>query len=147
MTTKPLEVRLTISHFFLKTHVLFYITLLAHSSGSSRMYRKSTDKLLCEACSSSLFYGLKLQIEPHPTRCHYPLITYLTSLNGVKIVTFPASCSSFTIPTLPISLINFENSLAKALDNSSSESSSITVAVFSTTLADPDEKSRIKSSS
>ena len=36
--------------------------LLALSSGSSRMYRKSTDKLLCEVGSFSLFYGLKLQL-------------------------------------------------------------------------------------
>jgi hypothetical protein len=53
--------------------------LLALSSGSSRMYRKSTDKLLCEVCSLSPFYGLK----PHPTRWHYPLITYL-NLGNVK---------------------------------------------------------------
>ena len=44
--------------------ILYYLggPLLALSSGSSRMYRKSTDKLLCEVCSLSLFYGLKLQL-------------------------------------------------------------------------------------
>ena len=45
--------------------LLYYLggPLLALSSGSSRMYRKSTDKLLCEVCSLSLFYGLfKLQL-------------------------------------------------------------------------------------
>ena len=33
--------------------ILYYLggPLLAFSSGSSRMYRKSTDKLLCEVCS------------------------------------------------------------------------------------------------
>ena len=77
MTTKPLEVR----QFFVKSMAYFYYLggpLLALSSGSSRMYRKSTDKLLCEVCSLSPFYRLKLQIEPHLTRCHYPLMTYLT---------------------------------------------------------------------
>ena len=41
--------------------ILYYLggPLLALSSGSSRMYRKSTDKLYC---SLSLFYGLKLQL-------------------------------------------------------------------------------------
>ena len=38
------------------------VPLLALSSGSLRMYGKSTDKLLCEVCSLSLFYGLKLQL-------------------------------------------------------------------------------------
>ena len=44
--------------------ILYYLggPLLALSSGSSRMYRKSTDKLLWEVCSLSLFYGLKLQL-------------------------------------------------------------------------------------
>ena len=44
--------------------ILYYLAgpLLALSSGNSRMYRKSTDKLLCEVCSLSPFYGLKLQI-------------------------------------------------------------------------------------
>ena len=80
MTTKPLEVRLTIWQFFeYLWPILYYLggPLLALSSGSSRIYRKSTDKLLCEVCSLSPFYGLKLQIKPHPTRCHYPLMTYL----------------------------------------------------------------------
>ena len=59
--------------------ILYYLggPLLALSSHSSRMYRKSTDKLLFEVCSLSPFYGLNLQIEPHPTRCHYPLMIYL----------------------------------------------------------------------
>ena len=44
--------------------ILYYLAgpLLALSSGCSRMYRKSTDKLLCKVCSLSLFYGLKLQL-------------------------------------------------------------------------------------
>ena len=44
--------------------ILYYLggPLLALSSGSSRMYRKSTDKLLCEVFNLSLLYGLKLQI-------------------------------------------------------------------------------------
>ena len=44
--------------------ILYYLggPLLALSSGSSRMYRKLTDKLVCEVCSLSPFYGLKLQI-------------------------------------------------------------------------------------
>ena len=44
--------------------ILYYLggPLLALSSGSLRIYRKSTDKLLCEVCSLSLFYGLKLQL-------------------------------------------------------------------------------------
>ena len=65
--------------------ILYYLggALLALSSGSSRMYRKSTDKLLCKVCSLSLFHGLKLQIEPHPpTRCHYPLMTYLNQIEA-----------------------------------------------------------------
>ena len=43
--------------------ILYYLggPLLSLSSGSSRMYRKSTDKL-CEICSLSLFYGLELQL-------------------------------------------------------------------------------------
>ena len=66
--------------------ILYYLggPLLALSSGSSRMYRKSTDKLLCEVCSLSPFYGLKLQIEPHPIRCHYPLMTYHTLLQDQR---------------------------------------------------------------
>ena len=55
--------------------------LLALSSGSSRIYRKSTDKILCEVCSLSPFYEPKLQIKPHPTRSHYPLMTYLRNSN------------------------------------------------------------------
>ena len=37
--------------------ILYYLggPLLALSSSSSRMYRKSTDKLLCEVCSLSPF--------------------------------------------------------------------------------------------
>ena len=44
--------------------ILYYLgdPLLALRSGSSKMYRKSTDKLLCEVCSLSLFYGRKLQL-------------------------------------------------------------------------------------
>ena len=32
---------------------------------------------VCEVFSLRPVYGLKLQIKPHPTRCHYPLMTYL----------------------------------------------------------------------
>ena len=44
--------------------ILYYLRgpLLALRSGSLRVYRKSTDKLLFEVCILSLFYGLKLQI-------------------------------------------------------------------------------------
>ena len=74
--------------------ILYYLggPLLALSSSSSRMYRKSTDKLLCEVCSLSPFYGLKLQIEPHPTRCHYPLMTYL----NFKMFDFRCNSSSYS---------------------------------------------------
>ena len=56
--------------------------LLALSSGSSRMYRKSTDKLLCEVCSlKSLFYGLS----------YLQLILLLTVLFSLPINDLPNS--------------------------------------------------------
>ena len=62
--------------------------------GAARMYRKLTDKLLCEACSVSPFHGLKLQIEPNPTRCHYPLMTYLTKIEASTALSIQWSLAS-----------------------------------------------------
>ena len=66
--------------------ILYYLggPLLALSSGSSRMYRKSTDKLLWEVYSLSLFYRLKLQ-----------LILLLTVLLSLPINDLPYLCLFF----------------------------------------------------
>ena len=91
--------------------ILYYLAgpLLALSSGSSRIYWKSTDKLLCEVCSLSPFYGLKLQIEPHSTRCHYLLMTYLTfkmipDLYEIMYCESIANCESTPFVTFCVNL-------------------------------------------
>ena len=52
-----IDLGLTFWQFFVKTYGLFYIgaPLLALSSGNSRMYRKSADKLLCSTEPITVF--------------------------------------------------------------------------------------------
>ena len=42
----------------------------------------------------SPFYGLKLQIEPNSTRCHYPLMTYLTKIEALTALSIQWSLAS-----------------------------------------------------
>ena len=64
MTTKPLEARLGVWQFFVKTYGLFYITLVAPWWLSAQAVQECIENQLTNSyvCSLGPFYELKLQI-------------------------------------------------------------------------------------